>query len=215
MKTKLVAALALGIFLNAPIFAGTLVQVMPVSSSGSGSGFGYVSQVLVTGIQPFDATLGTLTSFEFTWALTLTGSATNDGQGLEAIIGRLNGAAYVSSASWGGGNFSGSAGSGEAGPLSFSFDANVDGLFLVSGAGSTYNPSILNIVTGPDPYPADWGFYTMTTNFPPYIPWTGAVNGNFTVTYNYDAPPAPEPSTFALMSTVALAGIALLRRRRA
>ena len=92
-------------------------------------------------------------------------------------------------------------------------DAGGSGLFQVADA----NQSLLNLVTGTDAYPADWASYRISTPCCYDIPWTGAVNDTFTVTYNYDAveAEAPEPSTFALMGTVLIGGFALLRRHRA
>ncbi len=216
MKITLVSTLALGIVLSAPMFATSIVQVMPVAITASGTGFGYVSpDILVTGIQPFDSALGTLTSFELAWTLTLTGSATNDGEGYARIQGQANGAYFVGSSIWGGNSGSAIAGSDDAGPLNFSFDVNGSRLFQVSDAGAAYGQKILDLVTGPNPYPADWTSYTISTPVRT-IPWTGGVDGNFTVTYNYEAaaPAAPEPGTFGLMSGVVLAGIAILRKRR-
>jgi hypothetical protein len=211
MRIKGLSALAVGLFLSLPISAGTITQVVPLSVSASGSDAfsGNVGSFFIANnLQPFDSTLGTLTSFDFTWLMHFTGSATTDSNGFEFILGRVNGGYFIGSSLYDGNGGSGGAGSGDPNTfINFSFDVNSDTLFQVADSGVTYNHFILDLVTGTDPYTADWAAYSFQA---PAIPWNAGADGSLTVAYNYTS--TPEPSTFLLLSPVLL-GVALLRRR--
>lgn len=216
MKTKFALALAAGLFTIAPAFAGS-VQSIPISFSTSGSSYSFgviASDFVASGIQPFDSTTGTLNSFEFLWNLSFSASGETDGSASDSnpedLSGSANGAYFIGSSIYAGAGNGGGDGSSEPNqPLSFTFQVIQDTTFQVADAGVTYNPYILDSVTGSSPFASDYAAtYSLYDFAGPQ--WSAQVTGSLTVTYNS----TPEPSTFALMpGAVLLAGVFLYRRR--
>ncbi len=194
----------------------TMEQTTPFSFSISGaeSGSGPVSNHVIAPVgsftatfAPFDASLGTLISFTVAWDLTVTGS-----------VGLANGMQIGTTGSGAlelaGIGYSGTGG-GNGGPTSASFTMSPSRTFVVAEAGSSYNPSIYEAVSGLESYSAyfDTGTTVGAHDYTDGETYAGTTIGSVTMTYTYSA--VPEPSTYALLAASAmLLGALVIRRRR-
>jgi len=165
-------------------------------------------------VQPFDATLGTLTSTEIIWQTTaffngFTGNATGSG----SATFQNSGLTLVNAISYGG---YGSGGGGGAAPLS--------ALNVIASQGgntrlftSTSNPAILAAFLGTNPFTI--AFKSSGSDPTPYAftyfniaSGTASYTSTATVTYTYD--PAPVPAPLPLLGVgAALTWSRRLRRR--
>ncbi len=209
LKTILISALVCG-----AAQAATVVQTKTYTFSASLNGSGSVppnaSGIALT-VDPFDASLGTLESFTISWApatVTFTGVVNPTG-GNGSLSGGLGGTLSIDGAGYGGrSNGSGASGGANASlDASFTLSATSD-TFLVSGAGTTYNPAYLASVRDSTPFDislSNTASYSYTNLASGLI----SVSMPLTVTYTYT--PVPEPSAAVLGG---LGALALLRRRK-
>lgn len=216
-----VATLMLSI-LTVPVGAASVAQISNYDSTvvlidSNVVGVGGTSYSVTDGstdpillAQPFDASLGTLQSFNVSLALNYQGFQTNGaiGTGFSISSGgdiRLNGISLTGDGS----------GSGNGGPpfsdLSAFFPINFSQTFLVAEAGDVYDPAILAAMLGGSP------FEMRFAHSPSISPAADAASfrlelaegSQLTLTYTYI--PIPEPGSAAL---VLVAGLFALVRQR-
>lgn len=137
--------------------------------------------------QPFNAALGTLTSFSVDWQIGgfLSGTIGNEGESGNAS-GSLGGTFSINAVAFGGtgtGNGGGGAG-GEPVEVGFAIPA-FHHEFKVENAGVNYDPRILQAVTGSTPFPVDYDS-AVTVNFANVVDLSASVEGTLTLTYTYE-----------------------------
>lgn len=178
------------------------------------------SSYLTASVPAFETTLGTLESFAITWTLSgnfsgtlaTAGAASSSYSGPFLVAGSP--ASAVASATGGGGNgFGGGPGTVinlalTSGPTSSTQT------FAVSGAGTTYDQSILTAILGTNPVALQWNTpLTISGGTSGAGTWSNlTVAGTASAAISYTYSPVPEPSA-ALLGVSAL-GVACLRRRR-
>jgi hypothetical protein len=186
-----------------------------VSTSGTGEILHADSNGLIgTGFNPFVSSLGTLTSFQIDWTVTIVASGTTSATGGN-LSQSLGGALFLNTTSYSGmgnGNNTGGGANLPIGPISAT--ATDTNSFLVSEAGTSYNPALLAAVTGGSSF--DLKFVSsVETSYTTMASVNSVMNGSVTLTYTYDpAPnPVPEPTSLAIGS-VLFTGLIAMRRRR-
>jgi hypothetical protein len=183
-----------------PLLAETVVQPANFSASNEGNLFsGFGSQPLVAGdfftanFQPFDSSLGTLTSFtvhcEIEGLLTGTIGEEGDEGSANASMGgtfAIGGSAF--SGTGGGNNGVGSMGE----PIEVSFAIpTFEQTLTVANSGVSYDPAILSKVTGTEPFPVAFstpvpGGTTVTVGYANVSDLAASVAGTITFTYTYE-----------------------------
>ena len=113
----------------------------------------------------------------------------------------------------GGGNNTGGGPNVPIGPISA--DATATNSFLVSEAGTSYDPALLAAVTGGSSFVLKYAS-PVKTSYSSMASVNSVMNGSVTLTYTYDpAPnPVPEPTSLAIGSVLFTGLIAMRRRRR-
>jgi hypothetical protein len=182
------------------LFAETVVQPANFSASNEGNLFsGFGSQALVAGdfftatFQPFDSSLGTLTSFtvrcEIEGLLSGTiGEEAEEGSANASLGGTfaIGGSAF--SGTGGGNNGVGSTGE----PIEVSFAIpTFEQTLAVADAGVSYDPAILSKITGTEPFPVAFntpapGGTTVTVGYANVTDLAASVSGTITLTYTYE-----------------------------
>jgi hypothetical protein len=186
------------------------------SASGTGDFFHADSNGLIgTGFNPFDSSLGTLRSFQIAWTVTITASGTTSASG-GSLSQSQGGSLFLNTAAYwsmGGGNSTGGGPNVPIGPISA--DATATNLFLVSGAGTSYDPALLAAVTGGSSFDLKYAS-PVKTSYATMASVNSVMNGSVTLTYTYDpaANPVPEPTSMAIGSVLFTGLIAMRRRRR-
>ncbi|HTH46696.1 MAG TPA: PEP-CTERM sorting domain-containing protein [Candidatus Limnocylindria bacterium] len=195
--------------------AAVFVQSIPfnLSTSGTTTTGPLVSSGDLTGtVDPFNPSLGTLTSFSVVWHMSYTLNWTNDssGENTESSFSgggnySLNGTVYNGD---GGGN-------GNDGPanasLTTSYTIDDNDSFTVANAGVNYSPALLAAVTGGSPFPVVFDM-SVTPSLGNVSSWSASAVGSVTVSYTYTA--VPEPLSTGMMTASLLAMAAGLRRRQ-
>ena len=159
---------------------------------------------------PFDDSLGTLTSYAIVWNLTNTASGTHGGSMSMSISGSLtlNGDVYE-----GGVVASQSIGGPPGASFSFSRPVEETHTFVVAEADTVDELAYLAAVTGGSTFTLA---YTAPINFTPggVSTFDAATSGSVTLTYHYTA--VPEPSTYtAILGGLAIGFVAWRRRSAA
>ncbi|MFZ4469687.1 MAG: hypothetical protein ACOYOZ_10535 [Pirellula sp.] len=187
-----------------------------VNTSGDGEIFHANSSGLIgTGFNPFVSSLGTLRSFQIDWTVTIFAMGTTSASGGN-LSQSLGGQVYLNTTAYngmGGGNNTGGGPNAPIGPILAV--ATATNSFLVSEAGTSYDPALLAAVTGGSSFdlkyvsPVKTSYATMASVF-------SEMSGSVTLTYTYDpAPnPVPEPTSLAIGSVLFTGLIAMRRRRR-
>ena len=195
--------------------AAVFVQSVPfnLSASGTTTTSPLVNSGDLTGtVDPFNPSLGTLSSFDVVWHMTYTLDCVNDasGMGTGSSIS-CGGNFFLGGTSYdgdGGGNSNG-------GPPNSSYTAafqiNHSNSFAVAQAGISYNPALLATVTGGSSYPAAYGI-SITPNLSHVSSWSASAVGSVTVSYNYTA--VPEPLSAATVGAGLVAVAVGIRRRQ-
>lgn len=209
------AALSVGASFSV-LSAATVVQSFPFSDNQilTASGTQVSAPYFSASAQPFNSSLGTLTSFTIVWdvdvAATITAAPTD---GFSASASGFGGTFLVNSIGYNGTGSGGGQGVGPGATDSFTFGINSSQEFLVSNAGVTYDPTILNFVTGASPLELTWD-----TGLSWDLTGTGSldstITGSVTITYDYVASPIPEPSSTVAIAGLCGAGLVVLRRRK-
>jgi hypothetical protein len=191
----------------------TQVQTFPFNFSNSGD-----SPLVIANngdfsgqAQPFNPLLGPLVSFEIAWNITMTGAGiAGDPSGTIGSSGASAGYYFAGVGYSGNGNGNGDSGPLDE-PLSFSFNIVSSHLFLVSNAGVTYDPAMLDAVVGGSSFPILWDTgYSVSANNAHSL--SGTAIGSLKLTYTY----LPEASTnFAMGLAFAAVGGVVWRRRKA
>jgi hypothetical protein len=187
-----------------------------VSTSGTGEILHADSNGLIgTGFNPFVSSLGTLTSFQIDWTVTIVASGTTSATGGN-LSQSLGGALFLNTTSYSGmgnGNNTGGGANLPIGPISAT--ATDTNSFLVSEAGTSYNPALLAAVTGGSSFDLKY-VSPVKTSYATMASVNSVMNGSVTLTYTYDpAPnPVPEPTSLAIGSVLFTGLIAMRRRRR-
>jgi len=174
-------------------------------------------------VNPFDTSLGTLTSFSMAWSLVASTNFTvapppgNRGGG--SASGSVGGGFLVGGKSAGmGGSGGGGTGAGPGGSGSYNWVMDRSRTWLAAQAGVTYDPALLALVTGSTPFDLRWDTVQPYALFASnVVDLVGTLAVDVTMQYDYtpaSVPPAvPEPGSLALVAAAGLAG--LVRRRRA
>lgn len=213
-----------------PAQAVTSVQTFSASDSfssfnpASSSQQTYYSPVPSFSVQPFNASLGTLTKTTIVWATT---AAFNGTVGSAAATGSASfsfgGSYYVDGVSYAGNG----TGNGSGGNPSDTFSVSIASYgdteeFLSSNAGVTYDPNILADFTGALAFPITYENTSNPSNSPYRFAYTNISSGSasFTttasVTYDYVAAPsaAAAPGPLPLLGAGAAWGWSRRLRRR-
>lgn len=212
MKLSRILLLTLVLFGVNGLRAQTVVQTVNFSESDTftavTSAVQLVDSSFFTGtFDPFDDSLGTLTSYVIEWNLTNTASGTHGGSMNMSITGSLtlNGDVYE------GGVVANQAIGGPPG-ASFSFSQPVEEThtFVVSEADTVDELTYLAAVTGGSTFTLA---YTAPINFTPggLSTFNAATSGSVTLTYHYTA--VPEPSTYAAILGGLAIGFVMWRKR--
>lgn len=164
----------------------------------------YIFPLAQFSAQPFDASLGTLTSSTIVWATTATFTGVVGNADSSGYAGySLGGSYWVGNNSYAG-NGSGGGGGNSSGN---SFSVNIEPYgntkeFLTSEAGFAYNPDILAYFLGDDNFLLTYGSYGSSTS-PDISPYSisfsniesgsASITTTATLTFDYEPVPGPLP----------------------
>jgi hypothetical protein len=173
--------------------------------SGSGSG-PLVDGTLFTGtFTPFDAALGTLTACTVTFSATTNLSGTADAQaGADGSLGAtLGGTFYLDTHAFNGtGNVLEPVTAAPGNPLAGTLV--LDGFsyaFRPENAGLTYDPALLQIITGQQAFVYEFRPTANVVNYTNAVDLAISVNGVLKLTYEYEPAPAPPVITGLVRQT--------------
>lgn len=218
MKLSRILFLALVLFGVVGLRAQTVVQTVNFSESDTFTAVTSSVQLVdssffIGTFDPFDDSLGTLTSYVIEWNLTNTGTGSFGGSGGSlsvSVVGSLtlNGNNYDNGVTGGNGT-----GGGPSQPFSVSASIERTNTFLVSEADTEDELTYLTAVTGANTFTLG---YTAPVNFSigfGSATFDASTSGSVTLTYNYTA--VPEPSTYAAIIGALALGFVTWRRRSA
>ena len=195
--------------------AAVFVQSVPFSLSASGTTTTspLVNSGDLTGtVDPFNPSLGTLTSFQVVWHMTYTLDWTNDSSGTGTSSSMSGGGSFSINGTSYAGNGGGNGNSGPANAsLNTGFVIDESNSFDVAQAGVSYSPALLAAVTGGTSFPVAYGMST-TPSLGNVSSWSASAIGSVAVSYTYTA--VPEPLSTGMMTASLLAVVAGIRRRQ-
>ncbi|MGE9269047.1 MAG: PEP-CTERM sorting domain-containing protein [Verrucomicrobiales bacterium] len=209
--------------LSAPLLsAGTIVQTQDLSglltewSAASGDPFPGSVQVpaLSATFNPYAGNPGDLVSFTVEWSLTFSGTQLNSVGGSGGGISvSASGTFYFEDMGYNGNIYGNGNGGGPGQTVNTSFMVSEEDVFLAANAGSTYNPAILSLVTGTDPFELNWGETGGAIGaVSPSVDvdsFSAQINPGSYVRLTYEAVPEPSATFLCLLGTACA-----LRRRR-
>jgi hypothetical protein len=197
-KTSALAISALGLVglesINQKVQAVTTTQTLnfnqSIPISGSLNNGQLLSNNFFSGtVFPFDSNLGTLNSFAVNWNIDVALNATTNSNSGGISLG-LGGSLFLDGTNYDGmGNGNGN---GAAPNSSFNFTFNTANTrnFLVSNSGVTYNPALLNSVTGNSNFNLLYQS-PLSASYSNIDSGTATVTGSATLTYDYQTASVP------------------------
>ncbi len=218
MKSIRLLTAAFGLCGAFPAHAQTTVQTVEFNftenyNEAAATTFTHVGSSFFTGsFAPFDASLGTLDSFVVSWNLANAVDGTFGGSGGSVLIEldgglTLNGISYTTVRN---GN---SRGGAPGSAVAYSVPTISETTFLVSAAGETYDPRLLDAVAGATSFGLSYAS-PVTVQVSGSAVFDVITSGAVSLTYNYTASAVPEPASGAMLLG-GFAGMgAMMRRRR-
>lgn len=145
---------------------------------------------------PFNPVLGTLTAFTIQWNTVLTTSATVGPDSSGSFTSQIGGNFYLNSTDYDGTGNGGGTGGGPGSTIApLTVTAAGSKTFLVSGAGTAYNPAILAAVAGTTDFTLSYLGGTSSSpanlakvSFSGLSSLTSSLTGGVTITYTYTPP---------------------------